>query len=381
LYIPIPMSEEHVAMTDTIHQLLARSVAMEDVHGTLKSAAGLSQSTSWKRASDIGLPGVTIPEEFGGMGGTPLDMFVAFRAWGRAVHPSPLFSSIALAAPALVHAGSHDARTEHLPGVASGEVLMTLAAYEDETGWDLDRVQTSAELLDGGSYALTGRKTHVLDAAEADVVLVVARADFGIGLFALDKNRTGVTDESLTSFDLTRKVSHLEFDRASATLVSDQQDCTAQLRAALRDSELCLVADSIGGAEAVLDMAVSYAKIREQFGRPIGAFQAIKHRLADLAVVVEGMVSCGWAAAEQADSGDDSMHDDLLLAKIYCTENYYRVTRENIHIHGGIGFTWEHPAHLYFRRSVANTGLLGDKDDARSELFARLVDPLTGVSA
>ncbi|WP_207840078.1 acyl-CoA dehydrogenase family protein [Williamsia soli] len=382
MYIPIPMNDEHVAMDDTIRHLLARSVALEDVRGVLDLGAdGLRNTTVWKQASAIGLPGITIPEQYGGMGGTPLDMFVGFRAWGKVVHPSPLFSSIALAAPALVQAGSVAARKEHLPGIASGEVLAALAAYEDSAGWDLDRITTTATPSQDGAYLLTGRKLQVLDLTGADVVLVVARADFGIGLFAADRDDPGFTDEPLTSFDLTRSLSHLELNRVPARLVSDEHDCAPQLREALREAELCLVADCIGGAEAALDMAISYAKVREQFGRPIGGFQSIKHKLADLAVTVEGMISSGWTAAEEAEAGGKTAYDDLLLAKIYCTDAYYRVARANIHVHGGIGFTWEHPAHLYFRRAVANSMLLGDEDVDRSTLFARLVSRQAGEGA
>lgn len=369
-------------MDDTIRQLLTRSVALEDVRGALELGAdGLANTTAWKQASAIGLTGITIPEEYGGMGGTPLDMFVGFRAWGKVVHPSPLFSAVALAAPALTRAGSVAAKKEHLPGIASGEVLAALAVSEESAGWDLDRIATTATQTDSGTYLLTGRKLHVLDLTGADLVLVVARADFGIGLFAVDRDDAGFTDEPLTSFDLTRSLSHLEMNRVPASLVSDENDCAPQLMAALRDADLCLVADCIGGAEAALDMAISYAKVREQFGRPIGGFQSIKHKLADLAVTVEGMISSGWTAAEEAEAGRESAYNDLLLAKIYCTDAYYKVARANIHVHGGIGFTWEHPAHLYFRRAVANTMLLGDQDVDRSNLFARLVTAHAGEGA
>jgi alkylation response protein AidB-like acyl-CoA dehydrogenase len=379
MYIPIPMSDEHAAMSDTIRQLLDRSVALVDVQRVLEIGSdGLADSDPWKRAAAIGLTGLTIPEEHGGMAGTPLDVFVAFRDWGKAVHPSPLFSSIAMAAPALVHAGSADAQTKHLPGIAEGTVLATLAAFEESGRWDPENISTTATRSEDGSYSLTGRKLHVLDIRDAQVVLVVARADFGLGLFVVEQERPGFTVEELTSFDLTRTVSHLTLDGASAQLVSDEQDVSEHLTAAMRVSELCLVADSVGGAEAALDMAIAYVKVREQFGRPIGALQAVKHKLADLAVAVEGMISAGWAAAEDADLGADSAQEALLLAKIYCNDAYYRVARANIHLHGGIGFTWEHPAHLFYRRAVANSMLLGDADEDRSQLFANLVAPHRG---
>ena len=373
MYIPIPMSDEHVSMSSTVRQLLDRHVDMGDVRNVLAMGQdGLGTSEVWRRASEIGLPGVTVPEEYDGMGGSPLDTFVAFRDWGRAVHPSPLLSSVGLAAPAVREAASSAAKAEYLSGIASGELLATLAILEDSKQWEPHDVRTSA-VSDGDAYRVTGRKRYVLDVGTADVIFVVARADFGLGLFAVGREGPGVVEEPLTSLDLTRSVSDLTLTDATCKLVSPEEDCTRQLATALAASRLALVADSIGGAEAALDMAVSYAKVREQFGRPVGAFQAVKHKLAELAVLVEGMISAGWHAAEQSEEGSAEAETALLVATIYCAQAYYQVARANIQVHGGIGFTWEHPAHLYFRRALSNSMLLGDTESDRSALYSALV--------
>ncbi|MGZ6798254.1 MAG: acyl-CoA dehydrogenase family protein [Mycobacteriaceae bacterium] len=379
MYIPIPMSEEHAAMSSTVRQLLERHVDVADVRTVLDIGRdGLAKTEVWQRAASIGLPGITIPEEFGGMGGGALETFIAFRDWGRAVHPSPLLSSVGMAAPAVLHAGHAEAKEQYLPPLAEGTKLGAVAIFEDGGGWDPNTVRTTATHVSGASYRLTGHKQFVLDLPSADDLFVVSRADFGLALFVVSPNAEGLTEEPLTSLDLTRSFSNVLLEDVEATLVSSHSDSTAALTDALRITALCAVADSVGGAEAVLDMAVSYAKVREQFGRPIGSFQAIKHKLAELAVTVEGMVSTGWAAAQALASGRADADIDLLVAKVVCGKAYFDVARANIQVHGGIGFTWEHPAHLYFRRALSNEKLLGDPDSDRADLYHRLVTRAAG---
>lgn len=374
MYIPIPMSDEHAAMSSTVRQLLDRYVDVADVASVLEVGRdGLGGSEVWRRASSVGLPGITIPEDFGGMGASALDTFVAFRDWGRAVHPSPLFSSIGMAAPAIVHAGSPSAKSEYLPALAAGTTLATLACFEETQRWEPDQVQTAASRAGDSAYRLTGRKKFVLDVPSADVIFIVARADFGLGLFAAHRDAPGLVEEPLTALDLTRSFSHLRLEDVECRLVSAETDVARAVTDALRVTTLALVADSVGGAEAVLDMAVSYAKVREQFGRPIGSFQAIKHKLAELTVTVEGMVSAGWAAAEALETRSTDAENALLLAKVHCGQAYFQVARANIQVHGGIGFTWEHPAHLYFRRAMTNSTLLGDAESDRKALYSALV--------
>ncbi|CAN5431221.1 hypothetical protein BH18ACT1_BH18ACT1_00570 [soil metagenome] len=230
----------------------------------------------------------------------------------------------------------------------------------------------ATDVKDGDGYVLDGTKMFVLDGHTASVVLVAARSDAGVSLFSVTGDASGLTRTPLSTMDQTRKQARLEFAGVPAKLVGTDGGGWATLERVLDLAAVGLAAEQVGGAQICLEMAVQYAKDRVQFGRPIGSFQAIKHKCADMLLEVESAKSAayyaGWCAAEL----NDELPSVASLAKAYCSEAYFHVTAENIQIHGGIGFTWEHPAHLYFKRAKSSELLLGDPTYHRELLAQRI---------
>jgi alkylation response protein AidB-like acyl-CoA dehydrogenase len=224
---------------------------------------------------------------------------------------------------------------------------------------------------DGGTWRLTGTKTYVPDGLSAGLILVVARTADGIGVFSVEGSADGLTRQALPTMDQTRKQACLRFDATPARLLGGQADGWAAVERMLRVAAIGLAAEQTGGAQRALEMAVEYAKLREQFGRPIGSFQAIKHKCASMLVTVESMKSAAYYGLWAVSSGGDELPLVASVAKAFCSDGYTMVTSENIQIHGGIGFTWEHPAHLYLKRARSSRVLLGGPDFHR-DIVARL---------
>jgi alkylation response protein AidB-like acyl-CoA dehydrogenase len=259
----------------------------------------------------------------------------------------------------LLLSGDAAAQRAHLPGIAAGETTATLALAEANGRWDTAGVEATA-LREGAAWRLHGTKLYVLDGHTADVVLVAARTPAGVSLFSLAGDSAGLVRKPLATLDPTRKQARLDLDGAPATLVGAEGDGERVLPALLDLAAVALAAEQVGGAQRCLDMAVAYAKERVQFGRPIGSFQAIKHKCADVLLEVESARSAACYAAWRAAEGSPELPAVAALAKAYCSDAYSHAAAENIQIHGGIGFTWEHAAHLYFRRAKSSALLFGD---------------------
>ena len=224
----------------------------------------------------------------------------------------------------------------------------------------------------GDGHTLSGVKSFVIDGHVANLIIVAARTGAGVSLFAVDGDASGLTRESLATMDQTRKQAKLTFDNTPATLIGTDGGGWDVMSTVLDLGAVALAAEQVGGAQFVLEMAVQYAKDRVQFGRPIGSFQAIKHKCADMLLEVESAKSAAyyglWCAAEM----NDELPSVASLAKSYCSEAYFHAAAENIQIHGGIGFTWEHPAHLYFKRAKSSELLFGDPAYHRELLAQRI---------
>jgi alkylation response protein AidB-like acyl-CoA dehydrogenase len=323
---------------------------------------------TWHTLCDqLGLVGLAVPEEYGGAGFSVIEQALVFEEMGRGLICLPYFSTVALAVPTLLAAGDEAAAGELLPSILSGKTRTTLAVTEADGRWDLDAVAVTAHRVEDG-YALAGTKCFVIDGASADLLLVVARASSGLSLFAVDGLARGVERAPMTTLDLTRKQARVTFDEAPARLVGAEGDAAEVIE---RARDLTLVAmsmEQVGGAQKCLDMSVEYAKERVQFGRKIGSFQAIKHKCADMLVAVESARSTAYHAAWTAVHAPGELRVAAAMAKTMASEAFVFCAGENIQIHGGIGFTWEHDAHLYYRRAHSSAVMFGDADYHRERL-------------
>ena len=357
-------SEEHEELRATVRQFFADQSDEQSVRSHMASETGWDADL-WKQlAEQVGLTGLIIPEEHGGAGFGYQELCIVAEEMGRALVCAPYLSTAVFATNALLQCATADAQAAVLPGIASGETTATVAWSDDNGRWDLSAIEMAAQEKDGG-WLLDGTKAWVLDGHTADVILVAARTSAGIELFQVAGDAAGLSRESIPALDLTRKLARLRFDATSASKISDG-DQSANLERVQALTIAALTAEQTGGAQACLDMAVDYAKTRLQFGRPIGSYQAIKHKCADMLVEVEFSKSAAYNAcftAADCLSGEGDWSELLQaasLAKSFCSETYFHAAAENIQIHGGMGFTWEHPAHLYFKRAKASELLFGD---------------------
>jgi alkylation response protein AidB-like acyl-CoA dehydrogenase len=326
----------------------------------------------WSQMGEqLGLQGLAIPEEYGGSGYSYVELIVVLEEMGRALLTAPYFSTVALAANAILQSGDDAAKKELLPGIASGETIATLAMTEDNGRWDAQGI-TATATKSGDGYTIDGHKMFVLDGHTANLIIVAAKTGENVSLFTVAGDAPGLTRTALATMDQTRKQARLEFSGTPAKLLGTEGEGWTVLSRVLDLAAVALAAEQVGGAQKCLDMSVDYAKVRVQFGRPIGSFQAIKHKCADMLLEVESAKSAayyaGWAGAEL----NDELPTVASLAKAYCSDAYFHAAAENIQIHGGIGFTWEHDAHLYFKRAKSSQLLLGDPTYHRELLAQRI---------
>ncbi len=363
-------SEEQEQLREFVRSFLEDKSAEDAVREQMATEQGYDEAV-WAQMSDqMGLQALTIPEEFGGQGFGYVELTVVLEEMGRALLCAPFFSSVVLAANALMHGGDDDAKNELLPQIAGGTVA-TVAFTEENGRWDEAGVTMQATQA-GDGYTLDGTKMYVLDGHTAEIIVVAARTDAGVSLFHVAGDAEGLSRTALSTMDQTRKQAKLEFAGTPAKLIGADGGGWAALERMLDLAAVALAAEQVGGAQMCLDMSVEYAKVRVQFGRPIGSFQAIKHKCADMLLEVESAKSAayyaGWCAAEL----NDELPSTASLAKAYCSEAYFHAAAENIQIHGGIGFTWEHPAHLYFKRAKSSELLFGDPTYHRELLAQRI---------
>jgi alkylation response protein AidB-like acyl-CoA dehydrogenase len=364
-------SEEQEELRKMVRRFLEEKSPESEVRRLMASSDGYDPAVWSQMANELALQGLGIPEEFGGQGFGPVELYVVFEEMGAALLCSPYFSTVALAANALLFVGSEANKSTYLPGIASGDTIATLALTDDAGGWDLTATSTTASGA-GEGFLLEGVRSYVTDGSTATLILVPAVTAKGLSLFAVAGDANGLTREALSTMDQTRKQSRLEFKNTPAKLIGEEGGALVGLQATLQVAAAALAAEQVGGAQRVLDASVEYAKNRVQFGRPIGSFQAIKHKCADMLLDVESAKSAAYYAAWSAQERNDELPIAASLAKSFCSEAYFHCAAENIQIHGGIGFTWEHPAHLYFKRAKSSELFLGDPAYHR-ELLAQLL--------
>ncbi len=364
-------SEEQEELRSAVRRFLQEKSPETEVRRLMETEDGYDPAVWSQMADQLGLQSLIIPEEYGGSGFGYVELIVVLEEMGNVLLCAPFFSTVALATNALLTSGDEQAKKDLLPGLASGQTIGTLAITEDNGRWDFDGIALSAR-ESGGTWTLDGHKSFVLDGHTANLILVVGRSAAGLSLFAVDADAPGLTRTPLPTMDQTRKQARLVFESTPARLIGTDGGAAEGLTKTLDLAAVALAAEQVGGAQHCLDSSVDYAKNRIQFGRPIGSFQAIKHKCADMLLEVESAKSAayyaGWAAAEDS----EELPVVASLAKSYCSEAYFHAAAENIQIHGGIGFTWEHDAHLYFKRAKSSELLFGDPAYHRELLAQRI---------
>jgi len=337
--------------------------------------AGYDADTWRDMATQLGLQGLHIPEEYGGQGFGLAELCLAMEQMGKVLLSSPFFSTVCLAATALMNIATPAQCEKYLPSLADGTRIAALAFAELGQPWGAEGVAMTYRAL-GDRYSLTGSKAFVLDGGVASLILVVARrpgseGEEGISLFVVDGEAAGLSRNLLPVMDLTRKQADLSFVDVEAELLGPVDDAWRGLQRTMDQAVILLANEMVGGAQQTLELSVDYAKTRVQFGRPIGAFQAIKHRCADMYARVEAARAVAYHASTEADDVDPAgLALTASLAKALCSEAFMSCARDNLQIHGGIGFTWEGDAHLFLKRAKWDELYLGDPYDHRARLAA-----------
>jgi len=375
--VDFAFSQEQEMLRRSAREFLAKECSPKVVRRLMESADGYDQAL-WKKIADLGWTALGIPEEYGGVG-TFLDLVVVLEEAGRALLPGPFFSTMGLAVPALVEAGTEAQKKEVLTAIAAGSARATLAFTEPSGRWDAGSIGLTAK-QSGGGWRLDGVKVFVPDVEAADYIVVVARTrgegEEGVTLFLVQDKPEGMALRPLETLDMTRRWSEIRFDgvQLGADAVMGAPDkAWPRLKRALEWATSALCAEMVGGVQKVLETSTEYAKTRHQFGKPIGIYQAVSHKLADMLVLSESGRSATYYAAwtVDADAPDRSLASSM--AKAYVSDAYRKVAGDGIQVHGGIGFTWEHDMHLYFKRAKSSEVTLGDATFHR-ELVAQALD-------
>jgi len=380
--VKFALTEEQQELLATARAFLAEHSSSERVRAAMESEAGFDAEL-WKRiGEELGWTAVTIPEGCGGLGLGAVERTVLLEAMGEALLCAPFFSAVCLGAPAILEAGSEAQQAELLPGIAAGRTLTTLAFSGPAGGQDAAGVEAVArrQADPGSDFVLSGRFPQVLDGHSADLFVVAARAPGsagpeGVSLFAVPAATPGLERRTLPTLDRTRRLAALELRDVrvpAAARLGEEGAGAAALERTLDSARVALAAEQVGGAQRCLDLGVAYAKERVQFGRPIGSFQAIKHRLAEMMVRVESARSAAWWAAGVTALGGDELPQVASLAKAWSSEAFFHCAAECLQVHGGVGFTWEYDVHLFLKRARAGEAFLGDPSWHRERVARRL---------
>jgi alkylation response protein AidB-like acyl-CoA dehydrogenase len=367
-------SEEQEMLRQSARALLEKECPSAVVRKLMEDERGLDPAL-WKKMADLGWLGLVIPEEHGGGGLGYVDLVLVMEEMGRVVLPSPFVWTV-MFAEAIKRAGSDNQKSLLLGKIASGELIATVAYLEASAVWSADGISMTAR-KDGAGYVLNGSKLFVNDAHVADCMLVAARTgetgNRGITLFALEAERTGIAISQLTTMDQTRKLAEVKFTDVKAgasDIVGELGNGWETLSKVIDRGKVMLAGEMMGGAQKVLEMTVDYAKVRVQFGRPIGSFQAVQHKCANMMIDVESAKSAAYYASWAVSNEVNEASLAAALAKAAASDAFRRVSAEGIQLHGGIGFTWDHDMHLYFKRAKSSEFTFGDANWNR-ELVAQ----------
>jgi alkylation response protein AidB-like acyl-CoA dehydrogenase len=375
----IGFSEEQELLRETARKFLDGECTTKFVREMMASDAAVT-TDFWQQLAANGWLGITYPEEAGGSGLGLVDLVVLMEEIGRAVMPGPYPATVLLGGAAIAAAGSPAQRREWLPRIAAGEVKASLAVTEPNARWDAAGITVTARESRGG-FVLSGTKMFVPDAHLADVLVVAARSrdgstmEDGVSLFLVPKDAAGLGIRRLPSVDETRKLCEVKLDNVAApgsALLGEVHQGWAPLQQVIDRAAVALAAEMCGAAQRVLDMTVDYAKLRVAFGKPIGTYQGVKHKCADMLVEIENAKSLTYYAAWAVDEGEADAALAVSMAKAAASDAGRKVCAAGIQLHGGIGMTWEHDLQLYLKRAKADEVAFGDASWHR-ERIARLM--------
>jgi alkylation response protein AidB-like acyl-CoA dehydrogenase len=373
--IQFAFTDEQEQFRSALRRFLNDKSPTSEVRRLMATAEGYNPEVWRQLSNELALPGIHIPEQYGGAGFGMVELCIVAEELGRALFCGPYFSTTVLAANAILGAGTEAQKSTLLPRLASGQRLATLAVTELNGDWDPLKIELTATRAADG-YRLDGVKSYVVDGHLADLLIVAGRiatnaGDSAVALFTLDAKSNGVERRLLESMDPTRKLARIDFHGAHADLLGTLEDGAKPLIRTLDQAAIALANEMMGGAQAMLDSAVDYAKVRVQFGREIGSFQAIKHKCADMLLDVELAKSAAYCAAQACAVNDPEWPALACLAKAAASETYLRTAAECIQIHGGIGFTWDNDTHLWFKRAKSSEVFLGQPSYHRELLMQR----------
>ena len=353
------ISEEQEQLKTSAREFLAGECPTTFVRKVMASEDGAGAEL-YAQIAKLGWNGLIIPEKFGGAGLTMLDMAVLLEEQGYAAMPGPFLSSV-IAASALTEFGADAIRQKWLPAMAEGKAIGTLAIAEEDDGIEPASIRARA-IRKGSEAIINGRKMFVPYAHIADFIIVAARigdTPDNVTLFAIDAKSPGVEIKLLKGLDLTRRVCSVTLKDVHVESGVELEGSGSAFRRLIDVASVAVAADSLGGAQRALEMAVEYSKVREQFGKPIGSFQALKHAAAEIVSELEPARALLWYAAYALDADPKAAPRAAAMAKARLSEVYSRTTDKAVLMHGGIGFTWEHDIHLWFKRSRFNESYFG----------------------
>jgi alkylation response protein AidB-like acyl-CoA dehydrogenase len=369
-------TDEQVQLRTAVRKFCAENFDEQTVRRLMESDPPFDAKVWNRLGSELGVLGLSVPEADGGVGGSLVDQAVAVEELGASLACGPVFGTVFLAIPALVAASGGPVRDGLLAELVEGRRTAAFAVADRAGAFDPAAVTVTAA-RSGEQWTLTGTAPRVVDGGAADDLLVAASGPDGVALYAVEAAGPGVDRTPLVTLDLTRPQATVAFSDAPARLVADSGEAQRVIEHALQAGSALLAVEQVGAAQHLLDLSVEYAKTRLQFGRPIGSFQAVKHRLADLLVDVEHARSTAYHAVWALADGLDVEDDPALAASIAqatASAAFARVASDTIQVHGGIGFTWEHQAHLYFKRATTDAALLGSPEQHRSRVAELVLD-------
>lgn len=372
------LDEEQEMLKTSARDFLKKECPKELVRDMMDDPKGYSPKL-WRKMADLGWQALILPEQYGGIGMSFLDLAVLLEEMGRALVPGPFVPTVLLAGQPILAAGTEEQKEQFLPKIADGEMVMTLAFMEENGGIEASDISAEA-VAAGDGFTISGTKMFVPDAHVADYILCVARTkdgpdkEEGISLFLVDAKSNGIKTEVMETLT-GQKLCKVVFDNVTVpaqNVLGDVDGGWPIMKTVLNQATIAECAWMIGGAQWVLDTSVAYAKERVQFGKPIGSFQAIQHKCANMAIDVEGAVDITYYAAWAVSENDPEIAMAASMAKAWCSDIYTRTAADGIQIHGGIGFTWEHDMHLYFKRAKSSEVTYGDGDYHREKVAEML---------